>query len=277
VDESVSSELCPALTDQQFADSFGLFRQKTDQRVHMLAWIGDLFENLARRNKDMLSALSVGAGNGNFDLLLIELLSKKVQSLNYVAVEPNRILCDQFKREFRAIDSHNTSLCIVQSSFENYLVAKKYDLIHFTHCLYHIKDRHRALEIARSNLNDDGCILIFNSTAVGLQDVRIKFSSLVRGVQGDICTEEQIHSVLQSSNADYLYYELPSRVDVTECFDSHSEAGIMLLNFMLECDTQHLKKGLRATILNYLRSVSVERGGRIFMSHPVGTFLVSGK
>jgi histamine N-methyltransferase len=244
----------------------------------MLTWFRKFTsDDLKEKDSTNCSILSVGAGNGNFDLLAMAKLKHKFKSLNYVAVEPNKALCLQFKTDFDYLGIPGIDLAIVHSKFEEYEPKKSFDLIHFTHCLYHIPDRSQALTKALAHLKKDGSLFIINSTAVGLQNIRMKFSERIKGRNSDIFTAEELHTILQVLDIPYIYEEIPSAIDVSECVDPALENGVLLLDFILECDTRNMKPDRHSEIVHYIKSVSYECEGRLRMPHPLGIFKVSPK
>lgn len=84
-------------------------------------------------------------------------------------------------------------------------------------------------------------------------------------------TTGDIRGFLDSKGVSYQSYELPSQMDITECFTDGDEKGELLLDFLTEVldFSNTASPGLRAGVLEMLRhpDCSVESSGRVIFNN----------
>ncbi len=269
-----ASETASSLDHHEFARGFELIRERTNLIDRLVLWFRIFVDESLTAQSERFSVLSVGAGNGHFDLRAINILRSKLFSVDYDVIEPNPILLGQFLGNFKAGQHINVSLKARCCLFEEYATSRKYDLILFGNCLSHIQNRQLALAKALSMLNEEGQVVLITSTRAGVQDLRMNFSPAPIEHDQNVCLPGEIDTALASLGAEYTCDHLTSRVDVTECFEEHSSSGNLLLAFILGCRTQYLDAEVKADILNYLRSLCTEHAGRVFMPHSADVFRI---
>jgi SAM-dependent methyltransferase len=269
--EAIQAFVCP-LEEDEYAEGLVLYRQRTDVAERMLHWFRTFAEQSISAEPANLSLLSIGCGNGNFDLPALDILKSKFQTLQYAAIEPNQTLCQQIAIELKEPQNANVSFRLRCCRFEELSTAENFDLIVFANCLNFIADRRHALAKALSMLNSGGCVLIFNPTRNGYQDLRLELSARVGGYVTNVCLPKEIEEVLGSLDAEFVCDYLKSETDVTDCFDGTSYAGARLLDFILGGKIPHVDNELRNTVTNNLKSLCSARDGRMFMPHSVAVF-----
>ena len=143
---------CPyasSLCHDRYAECFEAYKRISTEWECMRQWIHDnLLDSLP--HKENISILSVGSGSGDFDLQLIELVASKFKSVDYVAVEPNKVHSQQFKIRTITYLLQGIRFRIHTLPFEELRIDKRFDLIHLTHCLYYVPDRAGAVKSFRT-------------------------------------------------------------------------------------------------------------------------------
>lgn len=92
-------------------------------------------------------------------------------------------------------------------------------------------------------------------------------------------TIRDIQSFLDSKGERYQSFELPSQMDITECFTQGDENGELLLDFLTEVlefsTTAPLE--LRAGVMELLRhpDCSVESNGRVMFNNNLGAIVLN--
>jgi ubiquinone/menaquinone biosynthesis C-methylase UbiE len=271
----MNCEYAPPLTDEEYAVAFAAFRKNTNHRQLMLDWFMRR-TSVLMNNHSACSVLSIGCGNGDFDLAVIQNLVLSVQELRYVALDPNTVMLDTFREQVQLTRLPNVKLELLSCSFEQMDISEpnQFDLVHFTHCLYFIDDRLDAILRASHLLKQSGAVLILNSMIAGIQDIRLRFTKRALGTQFAPFTGEQLQEILCGAKVAHEFDLLNGVTEITECFDGDSQVGNLLLNFFLDCDTKCLASELKSEILDHLCNISYRDSDRIFMPHPVAAVQV---
>lgn len=93
-------------------------------------------------------------------------------------------------------------------------------------------------------------------------------------------TTADIQSFLDSKGARYQSFELPSQMDITECFTQGDEKGELLLDFLTEVleFSKTASPELRAEVMELLRhpDCSVESNGRVMFNNNLGVIVLDG-
>lgn len=271
-----NSAFAPVLTDAQYAESFTAFRKSTNQRELMLAWFTRQLSEL-RLTSSELSVLSVGCGNGDFDLEIVPSLQSTGKEVHYAAVDPNQVMLNGFKERIDTSAPPRFHTTCFNCRFEEMQLSQsdRFDLIHFTHCLYFVDDRIGAIKRALSHLKDDGVVLILNSMVAGIQDIRLRYSKPALGKQFATFTGEELRDLLRSEHIEHEFEVLPGRTEITECFIPGSGTGELLLDFFLDCKTSFLPDELRSDVLRHMRKISYKYGNRVQMPHDIAAVKIS--
>lgn len=91
-------------------------------------------------------------------------------------------------------------------------------------------------------------------------------------------TTGDIKRFLDSKGASYHSYELPSQLDITECFTQGDEKGELLLDFLTE--VLHFSEAappeLKEGVLSLLRhpDCSVESNGKVIFNNNLGVIVI---
>ncbi len=91
-------------------------------------------------------------------------------------------------------------------------------------------------------------------------------------------TTGDIKSFLDSERVSYQSYELPSQMDITECFTEGDENGELLLDFLTEVlnFSQTASPELKAGVMELLRhpDCSVESDGKVIFNNNLGVIVL---
>ena len=163
------------LEPTEYHEGFKEFLARTDQKQVSLEWFKVHFNN----RTDIKRVLSIGCGEGSFDLLLLKILPN-VQT--YVGIDPNPSHISSFQHRYeneflpsypsmRLVEarfeevglSPEVDVELLQQDFEDFRTDQRYDLIIMSHVLYYIPQRKFALSKACTLLNDDGILRLFGN------------------------------------------------------------------------------------------------------------------
>jgi len=264
----------PPLSAEAYAHCFLTFRKRSTEWLGMLSWCRQRIASLLPA-RPRLSAMSVGAGNGDFDWRLLPIIRDQVQTLEYVFVEPSQAMCSRLRQRMAREPLEGVEFDLESSSFETCGLQQAFDLVLLTHCLYYIPDRKTALRHASRLAGDSGWVLIFHQTPLGIDQIQKKFIKRIKGTEQEMFTSQDIQDILVQLNAPYRLEQIESHIDVSECFRPGSEEGEALLSFFLECDVRHIDPVLKKEVVDYIHELSYPDQGNRLLYHPVATFMLS--
>jgi len=263
-----------ALTAEDYVRSFETFRKTTNQREVMLRWIKKTLLNRLP-SKDRLSVLSIGSGNGNFDLPLIEIPREKFNLIRYAALEPNKAQCEHFKATTAASPVPNVRFTFRATPFETFRTRRRFDLIHLTHCLYYMPNREQVLLQVYKLLAKRGRIIIFHQTPLGINQIQRKFLKQVKGNEKEMFSSRELEALLTRRNLSFELESLESSLDITEHSGFDTGASMDLLSFFLECNACQIPRRKKERIVDFIRSISHFIQGRRLLFHPVAVFSIT--
>lgn len=91
-------------------------------------------------------------------------------------------------------------------------------------------------------------------------------------------TTGDIKSILDCKGVSYQSFDLPSQMDITECFIEGDEKGELLLDFLTEVldFSKTASQELRAGVLELLRhpDCSMEAEGRVIFNNNLGVIVI---
>uniref|UniRef100_A0A3Q0SC53 Histamine N-methyltransferase n=1 Tax=Amphilophus citrinellus TaxID=61819 RepID=A0A3Q0SC53_AMPCI len=272
--------------DSRYQKSFQIFLERSSEHqclrdfIHnklpaILASIGD--------GKSHLNIIGVGSGAGEIDLEMLSELHKKHPevTVDNEVVEPS---CQQINN-YKVLVSQKPDLDYVNfhwntmtaSEFEEHWkaekITKKVDFIHMIQMLYYVKDPEATVRFFQSLLGKNGKLLII------LVSGESGWGRLWRTYKTELCNPEisqcvttgDIKSFLDSKGMSYQSFELPSQMDITECFTEGDEKGELLLDFLTEVldFSNTASPELRAGVLEMLRhpDCSVESNGKVIFNN----------
>jgi SAM-dependent methyltransferase len=268
---AAAGPLAPPLSPEAYAHCFLTFRKHSTEWLAMLNWCQEhLLPQLPL--KSPFATLSIGAGNGDFDWRFIQILQARRLDLEYVVVEPNAALADGLRNRFTSQAFAGVRFEIDPVTCEDFAIRRPFDLVHFTHCLYYIPDRGAAIDHALKAVGDDGLVLIFHQTPLGIDQVQQRFIKRVKGGDGEMFTSRDIQAILDHRRLPYRLEEVESHINISDCFIPGADDGEALISFFLESDTRHLDPALRQEVVSYLDELSYSHEGRRLLRHPVAVF-----
>lgn len=264
----------PPLTRKAYVKGFETFSKISNEWDSMMRWLrSDFLGKLSP--KGSFSVLSVGSGNGNFDLRLIEMLRGKFKRIRYTAIEPNKTQSEKFRAKIRSSDLSRVHVELRTVPFENYTTGRRFDLIHLTHCLYYIPDRRQAVIRARELLADSGKVLIFHQTPAGINEIQRRFLKEIKGDAKEMFSSKEIQQMLELARIPYQVDLVESFLDITDHFGFDTEPAMDLLGFFLESNVRGIVPSLKRRIVDHIRGMARNIQGRRLLFHPVAIFSIT--
>ncbi|KAK0143733.1 Histamine N-methyltransferase [Merluccius polli] len=272
--------------NERYLRSFQLFLQRSSEHQCMQDFIHSTLPDILASvgdGKAKLNVIGVGSGAGEIDLEMFSQLRQKYPSITVDThvVEPS----SQQIHNYKVLVSKRNDLDYIKftwnkvtaSEFEQQWkenkMSKKADFIHMIQMLYYVKDPDATVSFFQSLLHKTGKLLIILVSGTsgwaklwGTYGSQLGVSDITQCV-----TTAHIKSLLDSKAVGYRSYELPSQMDISECFVEGSEEGGLLLDFLTEVQnfSQTAPAELKAGVLELLRhpDCSVEAQGRVIFNN----------
>gem|GEM_PF-579048 len=277
----------PPLDNEFYAESYELRKTASTMTVSAIEWfrsnITVLLEEIYSRSHqdDTFSVLSIGSGEGDIDIEIINSLIPKLnprwKSLQYVALEPNPIHRDRFLQRLSQISfDENVEVSVRDEYFEpdRFEKEQKYDLVLLTHVLYYFDVPYQAIQSALNQTKEGGRVVIVHQTATGIPQIQCEFMLEAKGNQNEMLTAEDIKDLLATRLHQYQFYDVETHLEVTECLQ-RSETGVKIMSFCLECDLRQLQESKFTKIEQaFSRLAEINDTGRAFIREPIGIFVL---
>ncbi|MEO1430682.1 MAG: class I SAM-dependent methyltransferase [Cyanobacteria bacterium J06633_8] len=279
--------VAPPLDDKFYAESYELRKAASTMTVAAIEWFQNNLTALLEgsyspsHKEDILSVLSIGSGEGDIDIEIIQSLLPQINSsgkkLKYVALEPNPIHRDRFLERLEKVGfDENVEVSVSEDCFEpgKFESEEKYDLVLLTHVLYYFDDPCQAIQSALAQTKENGRVVIIHQTATGIPQIQQEHMLAAKGDLNEMFTTEDIKNLLDRKSHNHQYYHVDARLDVTECLQG-LENGVKIMSFCMECDLRQLQESKFAKILQaFWRLAEIEDSGKAYIEEPIGVFVL---
>ncbi|MFB2769268.1 trans-aconitate 2-methyltransferase [Pelatocladus sp. BLCC-F211] len=239
----------------------------------------DLMQKYLKPQPPQVAVLSVGAGPGDFDVQVIRTLKQKIPKefkLRYVAVEPNHLHRQRYEQKINPSEFADVDLKVHPEKIEEFWTDEKFDIIHYTHSMYHMPDHEPQLvQKAMEMLKDNGFLIITLDTREAvIFDTIFKYAALTGEGFTDMLQMEAMQTIVDDLGLSYEVVNYPEYMDVTLCFEENSSAGKVLMDFFCQADSSLLSDEQRQEILHLLASNMSEKDGRKVVPLPAATMVI---
>ncbi|XP_008401305.1 histamine N-methyltransferase-like isoform X2 [Poecilia reticulata] len=280
--------------DDRYQRSFRLFLERSSEHQCMRDFIHSKLPDILSSigdGKSHLNVIGVGSGAGEIDLEMLNELHKKHPgvTVDNEVVEPS----SQQLHNYKVLVSQKPELNYIKftwnkmtaSEFEESWklseTTKKADFIHMIQMLYYVKDPGATISFFQSLLDKNGKLLII------LVSGESGWGKLWRKYRHELCNTEisqcvttgDIKSLLDSKGVSYHSFDLPSQMDITECFTQGDEKGELLLDFLTEVldFNKTASPELKDGVLELLRhpDCSMESEGRVIFNNNLGVIVIN--
>ncbi|KAK5921188.1 hypothetical protein CgunFtcFv8_024913 [Champsocephalus gunnari] len=281
------------IDDNRYQKSFQLFLERSSEHQCMQDFIHNTLPDILASigdGKSHLNVIGVGSGAGEIDLEMLSQLRLKHPgvTVDNEVVEPSSTQLHQYKVMVSQKPNLDYIKCtwnkMTSSEFEEQWrvkkMTKKADFIHMIQMLYYVKDPGATIEFFQSLLDKKGKLLII------LVSGESGWGKLWRTYRSQLCHTEisqcvttgDMKSFLDSKGVSYQSYELPSQMEITECFTEGDEKGELLLDFLTEVldFSNTASPELKAGVLELLQhpDCSKESNGKVIFNNNLGVIVI---
>ncbi|XP_070561801.1 histamine N-methyltransferase-like [Ptychodera flava] len=247
-----------------YVKSFEKFAELSSKYQIQSNWCDSVFPDIVCGKLELVNAkvgsafrvLGVGSGSGETDLRMISHLLKLFPRIHNIVVEPTANLVEKYRSLMKAnqhlikgveTEWREQTLEDFQSSVGSSL---SYHFISAIHSLYYVDDYRARLRYLYDLLEEGGVMLIvINTEDSGMARLRKKlrqsqsdyliFSDAEHGAFHDY-DAEHVCKAFDDMGVKYQCARQQSRIVVTECLRADSEAGNLMLDFLLH--VSHFRK-----------------------------------
>ncbi|KAL3690695.1 hypothetical protein R1sor_004346 [Riccia sorocarpa] len=274
------------LSDSYYKSAFATFKNslKNDNKVETVSTLRSKLVPLLPPPSEPLRILSVGAGTGDFDYLLLqEIFLPHTKLIQYDALEPSAELHAMFEKRLAEFPVQGVRLFkTTYGDFASSGDRSSYDVILFIHSMYYLPVD--TIPSAMESLlpSSGGTVVVMLDSASGHIPLH-KALGMEEGPHTR-CLNHVLEPIKEAGNSkldsNLKYFEvfhMPQWLDVEECFTDGSQVGLDLLSFAVNRD---LRVASRA-VLEEIRSQAKlhlgleEIGGRRHWWTPEGLALIS--
>ncbi|XP_006814693.1 histamine N-methyltransferase-like [Saccoglossus kowalevskii] len=222
--------------------------------------------------------LTIGAGAGYRECLIIQHLLKRHSSIHITVVEPAQKPIDEFKIKAAKITKEFPGVSFEWhiQTFENYQKDHRvsddvrdgsFHLVFAGHSLYYMDDWQYALDGMYSHVQSGGILVV---TVIRGQAGAGRLAKMYRKLEGcslNLQTSDDVKHQLKKTNSEQMIDQNMYRedaYDISDVFDESSVVGNLLLDFLIQrrdfrmsAPHGHLEK-----VLQFLRENSVQENGK---------------
>ncbi|XP_034418328.1 histamine N-methyltransferase-like [Cyclopterus lumpus] len=279
--------------DSRYQKCFQLFLERSSEHQCMRDFIHNMLPDILAsigNGKSHLNVIGVGSGAGEIDLEMLSELRLKHPgvTVDNEVVEPSGTQLQNYKvvvsqkpgLDYIKFNWNQMTAIEFEEHWKVKKMTKKADFIHMIQMLYYVKDPGATMSFFRSLLDKNGKLLII------LVSGESGWGKLWRTYRNQLCSPEisqcvttgDLKSLLDSKGVSYQSYELPSQMDITECFTEGDEKGELLLDFLTEVldFSKTASSELKAGVLELLRhpDCSVESNGKVIFNNNLGVIVI---
>jgi SAM-dependent methyltransferase len=271
IGQSISNiEQVSSLCDEDYAQCLEVYESNSNQRLGLLNWLEEYV--LSSMLKSSHSILSVGCGTGAFDEQVLQRLSGGVEQVDYLGIEPNDIEAAQFLKKIQAQNSSHLSVdaSVLVEKFGDSSLSQDFDLILFVQSIYYLDDRNSAIDAALNALSPDGILVIIIAPDEALNTI----ANLIwqRQMGQDSWFSNDLRRQLDARDITYSETRVSASLNATECFNTVSQKGRDIIDFIVQTRTDDLPDSLQQDISDFLLSISDVVDGNSYLPHPVDIF-----
>ncbi len=270
--------LAPPLDPVEYARLYALRKDASTQTSSTIRWLRRRAVALVggRRNA---SVLSIGTGEGDVDLALYSALRESGLSVRYTAVEPSAA---QRALLHANLDRHGVSADfeIRPECFEDLRIDQTWDLVLICQSAYYF-DSHRLgalLRAAQACVSPGGSLVIVHQSHLGIPEIQAEHMVALKGNREAMLSGRDIAAILVQDRALQFtpardHHTISATLDVRDCLDPGSAAGVGIMSFCLECDLSRLRAADLMPLRESLsRLADRHQRGRGLLHEPVDVF-----
>ncbi|XP_048342576.1 histamine N-methyltransferase-like isoform X1 [Sphaerodactylus townsendi] len=290
----MASPMRSLLSDHgHYVESFRLFLENSTEHQCMLEFIEKKLPGIISsigNGRSTINILSVGGGAGEIDLQILKKVQAKYPGVIIYndVIEPSVEQIINYKERVAKTSNlenikfswHKETSLEYESRMKASGDVKKWDFIHMIQMLYYVKDISATVRFFHALLESGAKLLIILvSGTSGWARLWKKYGP--RLPLNDLClyvSSTDIEEVLDAAGLKYQSYDLPSNMDITDCFTEGNKKGELMLDFLTEtCNfSQTAPHDLKKEFVEDLKNLEYSQiiGGRYLFNNNLSAIVV---
>lgn len=262
-----------------YSEAYTLRRQASTMQRNMIAWLrrngeqnilNKLSSNSVRPNGPFRIA-SIGCGDGELDLALMEGIAHSVEKWGYSGIEftglePSETFRQKFTENLAAARERghfpppeHTVVNLVDNTFDHLKTCAvgegEADLVLLGHVMYYFSRKEEALKKAMQIARPGGLTVVIHQGKEGIPELQEQLLPTLRGSIRDMFTADDVDNILATGKVDrFVRHNVDAFLDISEIVKG-SEDGVKIMSFCLEADHRLASK----TVLEASRDAFVDR------------------
>ncbi len=285
---TMSNTFAPPLSDDCYAEYYRLRKAASTMTSETISWFKKngkaLVEEIISQSehRGTFSIMSVGSGEGDLDLEIIQILLPYLQQhgfkLKYMAIEPNPTHRNLFTENLKALSLEGSLEIEIRDGYfgETQGIDKgnTYDLILLIHVLYYFEDFYTPICQALERLTPAGRAVIVHQEYTGIPEVQRQHMMALKGNEAELLTAEDIRERLDKEGAHYSYESVGAHLNITE-YLAGSEKGTKIISFCMECDLHYVQeRQLQQLYRSFQELANFDGSGQAFINEPIGVLVL---
>ncbi|KAJ7345802.1 hypothetical protein JRQ81_001752 [Phrynocephalus forsythii] len=279
--------------NSRYTETFHAFLKNSTEHQCMLEFVQKTLPGIISSigdGKSPLNVLSVGGGTGEIDLQILKQIRAKYPgvAIHNEVIEPNGEQISCYKEHVAKTSGlenitftwHKETSFEYESRMKASKEMRKLNFIHMIQMLYYVKDVPATIGFFHSLLEPGAKLLIIIlSGTSGWARLWKKYGPhLHLSLPSSLILAPDIEEILNEAGMQYQSYELPSHMDITDCFTEGNKNGELLLDFLTEtCNfSKTAPPDLKCDIIEDLKKpeYSEMRGGRYFFNNSLNAIVI---
>ena len=273
--ERIATEIAdlPALDELEqdyFVHSLDAFNRQTDQVALLRNWLVDY---LKASKTTRLAMLSVGCGNGSFDLSILHRVADDYAHVDYVGLDPSDAALTIFKRAATEAELKNVNFEFIPAALGEAMLPSTITFAVAAQSMLYVPEIEDALHVLMGALQPGGKLLIANAPLDALNQLSNIIWRKQWGHKANY--SEDIQAALTALGCSHQTHQLQARLDVTNIVEASNADAEAVIDFILQARMHAFPPHTQHDIISYLRSIASQESKRWLLPHPIDVIEVS--
>jgi SAM-dependent methyltransferase len=260
------------LSPDRYATTHAAYEAASDQRGKVHAWLGDEVPKLVTHVTDRpVAVLGVGVGDGSVDGPLAARLAADERAVTYHGVEPHRPSLERFRARLRGLGRPGLHVTTSTSDFGAFTDGGTFDVVHFVHSLYYVRNVGDAIDQALALLRPGGSLVALTSPR---EPLSVLASLLAPQTAHPQWFAETVGVELAARDLPTVTATIDGRLDLSALRRDPQGLGEQVLDFLIQARSIDLAPDVRALVDAHLDDIALA-GEPSIVPHPLTAVVVT--
>jgi SAM-dependent methyltransferase len=260
------------LSPERYAATHAAYEAASDQRTKLTAWmLAELPSLVAHVTDRPVAILGVGVGDGSVDRPLAAHLAADERPVDYHGVEPHAPSLATFEARLRGLGRPRLRVTTSRSDFGEFREGGTFDVVHFVHSLYYVRDVGGAIDHAMTRLRPGGSLVALTSPR---EPLSVLASLLAPQVEHQQWFAESVADALAARDLRVTTVTIDGRLDLSAMRSDPDGLGEQVLDFLIQAHSADLAPWVRSLVDAHLEGLAVP-GAPSTVPHPLTAMVVA--